>query len=124
MRILVCGSRDYNNLQKVVEIMRRHGDENTIWMHGDAPGADACCKLAAKILGWEHNLDPYPAKWGKYPKTKNGKDPAGMIRNQVMGKKLDPAEDLVLAFWDGKSPGTKGMMKIARERGVEVKVYR
>ncbi|WP_297500580.1 SLOG family protein [Ferrovum sp.] len=54
----------------------------------------------------------FPAQWNLY------KNAAGMIRNQMMswyGTHL-------LAFHDGVSPGTKGMIKMAENDGLEVAV--
>ena len=112
-RILVCGSRDYNDISKVSMILRRYRDSHPVIIHGAARGADACASLACRVLGYEE--ERHPANWKKYGKA------AGPIRNREM---LDSGIDLVLAFWDGKSPGTRNMMAIARKAGVEVKVYR
>jgi YspA, cpYpsA-related SLOG family len=113
MRILICGSRDYNNPSKVLEILRRYVDQNPVIVHGDAPGADSCGKLAAEIL--ELEVEPHPADWKKHGKA------AGPIRNQEMAT---TGIDLGLAFWDGKSKGTRDMMNRLHKLGVEVKVYR
>lgn len=113
MRILVCGSRDYANPSKVAEILRRYLDQNPTIIQGEAKGADACAKLAAQVLGLK--CEGYPADWNRYKKG------AGAKRNQLM---LDSGVDLVLAFWDGKSNGTRDMMARARKEDVEVKVYR
>ena len=48
----------------------------------------------------------------------NGKA-AGIIRNQAM---LALKPDKVLAFWDGRSRGTKHMIEIARKAGVPVEI--
>lgn len=113
MRILVCGSRDYCNPNKVHEILKRYEDQNPTVIQGEARGADKCGKLAAQVLGYP--VECYAADWHRFKKA------AGAIRNQQM---LDSGVDLVLAFWDGKSTGTKDMMSKARKAGVEVKVYR
>src|SRR4051812_36748351 len=109
MRILVCGSRDYNDPRKVVSILMRYQDEKPTIVHGAARGADACAALACRVLGLEE--ERHPADWKRYHKA------AGPIRNKEM---LDTGIDLVLAFWDGKSSGTKDMMAISRKAGVEV----
>ena len=113
MRILVCGSRDYANPNKVHEILSRYADQNPVIIQGEAKGADACGKLAAQVLGLK--CESYPADWARHGRA------AGPIRNKLM---LDTGIDLVLAFWDGKSNGTRNMMSLARKADVEVKVYR
>ena len=113
MRILVCGSRTYANPNKVYEILKRYADQNPTIIQGEAPGADKCGKLAAQVLGFP--VECYPADWKRY---RNG---AGPKRNKQM---LDTGVDLVLAFWDGQSSGTKDMMRQARDAQIEVKVYR
>jgi hypothetical protein len=56
----------------------------------------------------------FPAKWDEYGKA------AGPIRNQEM---VDSKPDLVLAFWDGRSPGTLDAIKRAVLAGIEVNIY-
>ena len=46
------------------------------------------------------NVELYPANWAEYGKA------AGMIRNREMSKKAN----LLIAYWDGKSKGTKNMI--------------
>jgi hypothetical protein len=43
----------------------------------------------------------FPADWNKFGKS------AGHVRNQAMADYAD----ILLAFWDGKSTGTKSMIK-------------
>lgn len=40
-----------------------------------------------------------------------------MIRNAEM---IDAGADLVVAYWDGKSPGTRHSIGYARSRGIKV----
>ena len=77
-----------------------------------ADGADTLGIKYAK----EHKLTMvlYPANWKKYPRM------AGILRNMNM---LVTATHLV-AFWDGKSHGTKHMIKIAKEKGIPVWIYK
>lgn len=56
----------------------------------------------------------FPAEWNKYGKK------AGYIRNAQMLEIGKP--DLVLAFWDGVSRGTKMMIDLAKKAGVEVRI--
>lgn len=52
------------------------------------------------------DLAIFPAEWDKYGKR------AGYLRNEQMA---DHADSLI-AFWDGKSKGTKHMIDIAKRK--------
>ncbi|WP_276914036.1 DNA cytosine methyltransferase [Aneurinibacillus aneurinilyticus] len=56
----------------------------------------------------------YVADWDKYGNS------AGYIRNREMAQ----SADALMAFWDGKSPGTKHMIDLAKEYGLSVIVVR
>lgn len=53
------------------------------------------------------------AKWERYGGN------AGSIRN---GEMLARNPDLLMAFWDGESPGTKGCIDGAASRGISIQV--
>ena len=55
----------------------------------------------------------FPANW-KYGKH------AGKIRNAQMAE----AAHALIAFWDGKSPGTAHMIKTAKDKGLAVQVIK
>ena len=78
---------------------------------GMAKGADS---LAISYAD-EHKLTKilFPANWKAYPRI------AGLLRNRDM---LNIATHLI-AFWDGKSSGTKHMIDIAKEKGIPVWVF-
>ena len=75
-----------------------------------AAGAD----LLAYYFAVKNNVVAYkfPVDWNKHGKS------AGMIRNKQMG---DFADGL-LAFWDGKSRGTKQMIEYMHSLGKPVHV--
>jgi hypothetical protein len=81
-------------------------------IHGGAHGADQCAGVAAEQLGY--GVHVFRADWGQFGKR------AGIVRNNLM---LDTNPDLVIAFWDGQSRGTKHTIDEARKRGIEVEVY-
>jgi hypothetical protein len=85
-------------------------DEDTTIIHGGAPGADRMAGSLAMKLGFD--IIVYYAEWVKHGKA------AGAIRNRRMLDEEHP--DLVIAFWDGSSPGTAGMIREAEQRDVEV----
>lgn len=110
-RVLVCGSRDWNRpaliAAKLAEL-----PPGSIVMHGTARGADIIAADYAYSLGFE--VEHYPADWKRYGKK------AGIIRNLEM---LDARPNLVFAFWDGKSRGTKHVIDEARKRRIHVEVF-
>lgn len=112
MRVLVCGSRHFNDaglmhqeLSKIFDV-----DDTVTLIHGDARGAD---RLSEQVLrryfrgGFQ--VERYPADWDKYGKK------AGPIRNVQMLKEGKP--DMVIAFLAPDSRGTKNMIDQARAAG-------
>ena len=77
---------------------------------GDARGADT---LGVEY-GTRHGIPVihFPAQWDTYGKA------AGFIRNEEMAE----YGDFLLAFWDGKSHGTKNMIKTMKEMNKHGKV--
>lgn len=123
MRVLVCGGRNFGILSHEKcfiydELNRILNPDNepllpikyTI-ITGGAKGVDTIAHKIA-INNWL-NTEVYEADWEKYGKA------AGYIRNKQMLDEGKP--DLVIAFPGGK--GTKMMVKLAKEAGVEVINY-
>lgn len=109
MRILVCGSRSVRNKKYVDYVLSQYDPELII--SGGADGPDTYAVFYADI-----NNIPFQVikpDWNKYGKA------AGMIRNKEMVDLLDN-DDLVLAFWDGKSSGTKNTIDYAKRKGIKV----
>ena len=77
---------------------------------GDARGAD---ELGARWATYNNiHVNHFPADWDYYGHA------AGFIRNIEMAD----SADALIAFWDGKSHGTKHMIEIAKNKGLNVKV--
>jgi len=108
MRLLVCGSREFNDRERVRRALVRI--KPTLVIHGGARGADVIAGQIARELGIPTEV--YPALWDKYGKR------AGFVRNRQMLDEGKP--DLVLAFPVGESRGTRMMMDIAAQAGVRV----
>lgn len=122
MRVLVCGSRHFDDW----ELMSNHlyeayinnsdltedGKVDFTIIEGGAKGADFLGRVWAK-----HKMLPfieYHADWKQYgPK-------AGPIRNQQMLDEGKP--DLVIAFLFPNSRGTKDMISRAEKAGIKTKV--
>ena len=114
-RVIVAGSRDFKDyqlLEKTLDYFLQNINEPIHILCGMANGADALGLLYAHWHDCE--LEKYPAKWDIHGKR------AGFIRNEEMAQNADA----LVAFWDGKSHGTKDMIKRAREHGLHVKVVR
>lgn len=113
MRVVVTGSRSWANpypiRARIYDLARAHSDLTVL--HGGGSRPDWVAGDSALEFG--RRVEVYMADWHEHGKR------AGIIRNLEM---LDKDPDLVLAFWDGESRGTKHCMDAARERGIPVKV--
>ena len=112
MKTIIAGSRDCIDYKVLLETIKKVPWEITHVVSGTAPGADRLGERWA-----EENdvpLSKFPADWDKFGRS------AGYLRNIQMAKN---AEALV-ALWDGESPGTKSMIKIAKAGGLLVHVER
>jgi len=79
---------------------------------GTANGADQMGEEYAERRGFL--IHRMPAEWDKHGKA------AGVIRNQEMSQVADG----LIAYWDGKSRGTKDMITKAINYGLETHVFR
>lgn len=114
-RVIVAGSRefkDYQLLEKTLDDFLQDRKEPTRILCGMAHGADELGLLYAHRHNYE--LEKHPAKWNIHGKR------AGFIRNEEMANNADA----LVAFWDGKSHGTKDMIKRAQEHGLGIRVIR
>ena len=113
MKVLVCGSRNFNKFPIVVD---RLGPlpVSTEVIHGAAIGADSMAATYAKRMGLK--VTPFPANWAEFGKA------AGFIRNKHM---LDQKPDLVIAFVrdPNNSPGTANMVLQSLCAGIKVEVH-
>lgn len=116
MRVIVCGSRKWNDRERVeYRLAALPGDTVIVVGYNpekDTPkGADRFAYQEAQKLGL--TVEPHPAQWDLY-----GKD-AGFVRNEEMAA---AGAKLCLAFWDSRSTGTADMMARARKHGIPVEV--
>lgn len=121
MKIIVAGGRDFaNNFSNEVFMANTLSHLNNTGVFGDNPelvcgmakGADLMARVIFKSAGFI--VHERPADWqdmsepcivvhnyfGKYNKL------AGMKRNHAMGDEAD----ILIAFWNKKSKGTKDMI--------------
>ena len=115
-RIIIAGGRDFSDYDKlkdhvdecINEALTEHRGSEIIIVSGKAKGADSLGERYAKEKGYK--IAEYPADW-----KKNGRA-AGPIRNKQMAENADA----LIAFWDGKSSGTKNMIDQAHKHYLHV----
>lgn len=113
MKIAVVGSRAFRNKLLVDTGMEHIAKKypKAVIITGGAAGVDTWVEHAAYRLGL--TVEVYPADWQKYGNR------AGAVRNREMVK----AADVILAFWDGSSKGTKITIDMATNVGKPLKVF-
>ena len=110
MKVAIIGSRTYPDLEKVREYVRKLSQDDII-ISGGAKGVDETAEDEARKLGME--VISIPAEWNKYGRR------AGLMRNDL----IVAMADLVVAFWDGVSRGTKYTIDKAKEKNVITQVF-
>jgi hypothetical protein len=114
LKVAIVGGRDFADLDRVVEdmtsLMASKGFPKTEILCGEARGADTQGRLYGEMLGF--TVKSYPAKWNEYGKS------AGYRRNAEMAKDAD----VVLAYWDGVSKGTKHMIDLTKKKGKQLEL--
>ena len=117
MKVCVCGSRDFTNYRMAHKVIYAYFTTfvegwkvNGEIVSGCARGADSLGERFAKDYGLKCHR--YLANWEKHGKS------AGYIRN----KEMADASDVIIAFWDGKSKGTKHMIDICEKMNKKVYV--
>ena len=115
-RIIIAGGRKFNDFlllsHSIIQYCMSYDihTKDVEIVSGCAKGADALGIRFADVYGLQ--VKKFPADW-----KRNGKS-AGYERNAVMA---DYGE-ILIAFWDGKSKGTKHMIDISNLKGLEVHV--
>ena len=113
-RVIIAGGRDFGDadaMRWILGNLRASYGHELVILQGDAKGADTLAKDMGREFGM--TVECYPADWDQYGKA------AGALRNQQMAANAD----ILVAFWDGESKGTKHMIDTALRAGLEVHVY-
>jgi hypothetical protein len=119
MKVIIAGGRDfddYHKLEWICDSILAEEDEPIEIVSGTARGADKLGERYVeekikKLTGiFEYKLTKFPANWDEYGKS------AGYIRNEEMAEYAD----MLIAFWDWESKGTKHMIDLARKHGLQV----
>ena len=116
-KIIIAGGRDfmdYNLLKEKTNkiLQEKRVSHKIVIVSGCARGADTLGLRYASENAFD--AEEYPADWDKYGKK------AGYMRNVEMAENANA----LIAFWDGKSKGTKHMIDIATERNLPTRVIR
>jgi hypothetical protein len=115
MNIAIVGSREFPDLGMVEHYIR-----NLVWdtemgaptiISGGAPGVDTVAIKTAEKYGLP--VEVIKPDWKTYGK------PAGFRRNLFIVSKVDK----VVAFWDGKSKGTKHTIDLTLQVGKCLEVH-
>ena len=114
MKLIIAGSRTFTDYQLLCRTLTPELRRITQVLTGGARGADRLgYRWAVKHgLGKQHRL--FKADWERFGKS------AGVRRNHQMAQ----AGDILIAFWDGQSPGTAHMVQCMRQLGKPVVVIR
>ena len=111
IRLIIAGGRDFTRYGSLITKMKKIETPDLI-ICGMARGAD--------MLGHRYAIDrgipilEMPANWDRYGKR------AGMIRNREMAVE----GTALLACWNGRSSGTKGMISMANSHKLETHIIR
>ena len=111
----MAGGRDFNNykgLAASLDYLLKNVIDDIEIVCGMARGADRLGEQYAKEHGYR--IRYMPADWDTFGKS------AGYKRNVQMAEYADA----LVAFWDGNSPGSKHMIKVAKEKKLDVRVKR
>ena len=105
MRYAVIGSRTFDNYSILFDVLEKHYISQIV--SGGAKGADSLAARYANEKGIP--LVVFLPDWDKYDKK------AGFVRN----KEIVKASDILLAFWNGQSRGTKHSIDYAKKLNIK-----
>ncbi len=111
MRVAIVGSRRFAEPERVAEYVNGLPPRASI-VTGSASGVDAAATKAARARGLSVQVMPASFEETNDPGKSN-------VRNQ----KLVDACDVLVAFWDGASKGTRATVERALDSGKEVHVF-
>lgn len=115
MRILVTGSRDWDQRLRLYNVLNEMCDEAfSVIVHGACPtGADQMADDWANAQP-DITVERHPAQWGKFGKG------AGFKRNAEM---VNLGADLCLAFIKDGSKGATHTANLAERAGITTRRY-
>lgn len=113
--ILVAGSRNFANAERLAEILEENVKPNDTIIEGGANGVDTMAKEWAAARGIQ--VVEIKAEWGRYGRA------AGPKRNDAMTAYTAEHGGSAIYIWDGESKGTRHCIESARKRGINCRVY-
>lgn len=115
-RVIIARCRDFDDYELLKEkcdyFLQDEKKEDVVIISGHASGADTLGERYAQERGFL--LETYPADWKAHGRA------TGPIRNARMAS----VANALIAFWDGKSRGTKNMIETAKNHNLKVVVVR
>ena len=126
MRTIIAGGRNITDYRKVIDCIKDSGAVITEVVSGGAKGADAIGEQWADEEDIPVKL--FPALWNRLDV------PGAVIRHGQFGpynataghdrnRKMAKYADALILVWDGKSRGSKNMLKVAHEYGLTIYNY-
>ncbi len=112
IKVIIAGGRNFDNFNRLCQVCDESlQDQNKVEIvSGAYKGADALGeKYAAKR---NFPIKQFPADWRRYGKS------AGLKRNIEMASYAD----ILIAFWDGESKGTKHMIELEKLVGLKIEI--
>ncbi len=112
IKVIIAGGRDFDDFCKLCQVCNEFlQDQNKVEIvSGAYKGADLLGERYATDRNYP--IKQFPADWRRFGKS------AGLKRNTEMAAYAD----ILIAFWDGKSKGTKHMIEMATQAGLNVKI--
>ena len=111
MRVAIVGSRHFPEPERVAEYIRSLPTRASI-ITGSASGVDAAATKAARDKGIP--VQVIPASFEEL---------ADSSKSAARNQRLVDACDVLVAFWDGASKGTRTTVERALDSGKEVHVF-
>jgi hypothetical protein len=110
MKVIIAGSRTFTYYQCLCQVLAPDRHRITQVLTGGARGAE----LLGYRWAWKHAVrhQRFRAEWERFGKV------AGVRRNHQLAQ----AGDVLVAFWDGQSPGTSHLIQCMRALGKPVVV--
>ncbi len=111
MRVAIVGSRHFADPERVAEYVKGLPPRASI-ITGSASGVDAAATKAARERGLA--VQVMPASFDEM---------ADASKSAARNQRLVDACDVLVAFWDGASKGTRSTVERALDTGKEVHVF-
>lgn len=111
MRLAIIGSRNFDDAELLENTLEPYRKKVTLVVSGGARGADSLGEEWAEAYGIKTLI--FKADWSK------GKG-AGFLRNIDIIANCDA----VIAFWDGRSPGTAHSVQLAKNVNKPLKIIK